>query len=351
MTRTVRILSLDGGGMRGYLSATFLKSFVDEWGAKSEELYKHFDIITGTSVGGIQAMGYSLGKTPTLMQQFFREDGPWIFTTSATTPGVRATTLDKVQKMVFGGSFYKNQHLKDKLLEEFGDKKILDAKTNVLLTSYAKDTDTPVLFSNVDLPDFSGKNLFIRDTTLATGSAPLYFPTADFNGHNYIDGGVFQNNPAMLGYAMAKSLYPMASKICLLSVGTGLADIGFHEPTFRQAMRQLVANQKAKQSLSTISNQQLADVNVFENMYLLMDLISMEITAPQEAVNKQLQLMADFACEEFYYYRFQYLLDKNQDNELDNSSTEYLNYLEKSALEHFASDILNITRFIGHMEA
>ena len=351
MGQAIRILSLDGGGMRGYLSATFLKSFVDEWGAKPNELYKHFDIITGTSVGGIQAMGYALGKTPTLMQEFFRDDGPWIFTTSATKPGVRATTLDKVQKMVFGGNFYKNQHLKDKLLEEFGDNKILDAKTNVLLTSYAKDTDTPVLFSNVDLPDFSGKNLLIRDTTLATGSAPLYFPTADFNGHKYIDGGVFQNNPAMLGYAMAKSLYPMASKICLLSVGTGLADIGFHEPTFRQ-MIQLLKEQGAQ--LNTKKERAQAgfdDVNAFENMYMLMDLISMEITAPQEAVNKQLQLLADFACEEFYYYRFQYLLDKNQDNELDNSSTEYLDYLEKSALEHFATDIVNITRFIGHMEA
>ena len=99
---TLRILSLDGGGMRGYVSANFLKSFVDLWGINPNELWKYFDVITGSSIGGIMALALSFGKSPEELLTFFTEDGPWIFTTSTTTPSSRPSTLSKVNTILGG---------------------------------------------------------------------------------------------------------------------------------------------------------------------------------------------------------------------------------------------------------
>ena len=97
---TIRVLSLDGGGMRGYVSANFLKSFVDLWGVNPNELWKYFDVISGSSIGGIMALALSFGKSPEELLTFFTEDGPWIFTTSSSTPSVMPSTLSKVNTIV-----------------------------------------------------------------------------------------------------------------------------------------------------------------------------------------------------------------------------------------------------------
>jgi patatin-like phospholipase/acyl hydrolase len=60
---TVYVLSIDGGGMRGYLSLRWLKRFVQLWGIPQTDIYKYFDVICGTSIGGILALALSLGFT------------------------------------------------------------------------------------------------------------------------------------------------------------------------------------------------------------------------------------------------------------------------------------------------
>ncbi len=84
-SNTVRVLSIDGGGMRGYISTNFMELFVQQWGINPNQIWKYFDVITGSSIGGIQALGYSLGIAPSEINSFFTVDGPWIFTTNAST--------------------------------------------------------------------------------------------------------------------------------------------------------------------------------------------------------------------------------------------------------------------------
>src|ERR1043165_7312737 len=76
---TVRILEIDGGGERGYLSSLFLQKFIQLWGIDQADLWKNFNVICGTSVGGILALALAQGKTTDELIPFFLNEGPYVF--------------------------------------------------------------------------------------------------------------------------------------------------------------------------------------------------------------------------------------------------------------------------------
>lgn len=320
---TIRVLSLDGGGMRGIFEAKFMELFVQLWGIAPNEIWKYFDIICGTSAGGLQALGYANGLTPTDMLNFFIDDGPWIFSTSTLIPGVRATTLDKLATMILGGSFYPNTNFIAKLDETFGSATMSDLKTNTLIPSYNYDTDTPTLFSNIIFPGSSGQNEFVKNVGLATAAAPLYFPRANFGGANYLDGGVIKNNPANLGYALGQVIKPTANRACVLSIGSGLTKIGFHD------------NPTPPPDES--------------NMSFLFSLIGIGITGTQEVDAKELSLIDLYSLDNRYSYRAQTLLDLDEDTELDNTTTEFDDYMIGTTIDYFQDNITGISNFLGHL--
>ncbi|MGN6560754.1 MAG: patatin-like phospholipase family protein [Candidatus Nitrosocosmicus sp.] len=319
---TRRILSLDGGGMRGIFSAKFMELFVQLWGINPNEIWKYYDVITGTSVGGLQALGYAFGMSPTDMLNILINDGPWIFSTSSIIPGVRATTLDKLATMILGGSFYPNTGFVNKLNEIFGETLMSDLKTAVLIPSYNYDTNTPALFSNAVFPDSLGKDEFVKNVALATASAPLYFPRANWGTYNYIDGGVIKNNPANLGAAIGEVKKASANRTCVLSIGTGLGPIGFHD------------NPTPPPDES--------------NMSFLFSLIGIGITGSQEVDAKQLNLIDLYTLDPNYSYRAQAIYDPNQDTELDNTTTEFIDYTIQTAIDYFNDNIVAISNYLDH---
>jgi predicted acylesterase/phospholipase RssA len=322
---TRRTLSFDGGGMRGVFQARFMELFVQLWGINPAELWKYYNLITGTSAGGLQALGYCHGLTPTDMLNFFIEDGPWIFSTSSIIPGVRATTLDKLATMILGGSFYPNDALIEKLDEVFGDTTMIDLKTNTLIMSYNYDTDTPALFSNVIFPDSIGQNEFVKNVGLATASAPLYFPKANWGTSNYIDGGVIKNNPSNIGYSLTEVIKSIANRDCILSVGSGLGKIGFHD------------NPTPPPDES--------------NMSFLFSLIGIGITGTQETDSKELSLLDLYSLDNRYTYRAQTLLDLEQDTEIDNTTEEFIEYMIDTATDYFNDNIMAISNYLDHQVA
>lgn len=320
---TIRVLSLDGGGMRGIFQAKFMELFVQLWGIAPNEIWKYFDVICGTSAGGLQALGYANGLTPTDMLNFFLEDGPWIFSTSAIIPGVRATTLDKLATMILGGSFYPNTNFISKLDETFGDQTMIDMKTNTLITSFNYSTSSPTLFSNIIFPGSSGQNELVKNVALATAAAPLYFPKANWGASDYIDGGVIKNNPANLGYALAKVIKPTANRACVLSIGSGLGKIGFHDSPVPPPDE--------------------------SNMSFLFSLIGIGITGTQETDAQELNLIDQYSLDEKYVFRAQTLLDLNEDTELDNASVEFADYIIPACVDYFSDNITAISNFLGHL--
>ena len=378
---TIRVLSLDGGGMRGYISAVFLQLFVQQWGINPNEIWKYFDIIAGSSIGGIQALAYAFGLSPTDTQEFFLDDGPWIFTTSTTTPSVKPSTLSKANTILGGPysnpTFYPSttpnigtMRLNSKLLTVFQDNILQAMKTNVLITSFEKNdadpdfeqyTNTPVYFSNLSdsvAPILSGQNLQAVDVAMATSAAPLYFPAWNIGADSYIDGGVTQNNPSSMALTIAKALKPVANRFCVLSIGTGLGEVGFPpESNLKAELKAFRANPELFAVQYHLSEQELQrlktldSIGALEGVYLIMYLLGAMTAGPQETIAKELEIEADYTLDNLYQYRMQYYLDPNQDTELDTSTPDILKYYQESATEYFNNDIENITNFIARLDA
>lgn len=362
MSCTIRVLELDGGGERGYMSTIWLKLFIQQWGITPDTLWQHFDVICGTSIGGIAALAYAFGVSPDVMENFFTTVGPYVFTIrtnpltctfggiSGNSPSNTPNSAQKLALILLNDPFYSSgsdgsatcvtygsELLYATLVNTFGaDTTMQSLKTNVLIPAYnlMPTTDSPeagqgVLFSNVDNSNVTGKDELIVNVAKATSAAPIYLPSVTFGEKTYLDGGIYNNNPAQLGLNLAKNLKPTANRFCLLSIGTGIGQMQFFPDG----------------SLTP----ELAPG--FETVQLLFGLYNISSLGSQESTAKGLSMQAQNPLSNFYYYRFQPVLDPTLNTTLDNTSPEILTYYNTTATNAFNSDIANITTFIGHLTA
>jgi predicted acylesterase/phospholipase RssA len=238
--RPVRVLSLDGGGIRGVGVAEILSVIEARVKALTgKPLYELFDLIVGTSTGGIIATALGMGLGGTELVDIYKEDANEIF-----------------KKRWFGGLYgakYGSEGLKKVIKKRVGDKKMKDAKTRIAVTTYndkARRThlltnETPKSDSiNYDRTALPAGEIDITKTLRTTSAAPSFFQgkemsDGDFLGdsahkgkkHKFVDGGVSANNPSQLAKAYAKRLLKDGAfgenhkrKIQIYSIGTGEAD-------------------------------------------------------------------------------------------------------------------------------
>jgi len=222
-----RILSIDGGGIRGIIPARILTELETRTGRRTHEL---FDLIAGTSTGGIIALGLTLPDAQGLpvmtaadLGQLYSQRGAEIFQRSLWRGVTTAGALIEEK--------YDSAPLETILLETFGKAKLRSALTPVLVTGY-EIQDRATVFMKSWHKSF--KNLEMRFAARATSAAPTYFEPANIklNGQSQavIDGGVFVNNPALSAYAEARRLWP-EEDLYVLSLGTGkhLRSISYSE--------------------------------------------------------------------------------------------------------------------------
>ena len=378
MNNNCKILSFDGGGMKGLFSAYFMKQFCLDAGIAGNEIYKHFDIIAGTSIGGIQALAYASGYSPDDMIQLFLDQQNPLTNGSDNTSSIfypPVSTLQKIKTLLYGDeTWYQNTNLKALLNQKFGQTKMFQLKTNVLIPSVEIYTTTvadlgteisnarPVLYSNMTFPSLEGQDYLVQDVALCTSAAPIYFPAVNIGevttpNSKFIDGGVYQNNPAALQWALGNALNPSANRICLLSVGTGLGTIGLFDPVpvppeeiiphFHEFREFLSQKNYSTQEVEEIVNSIIPD---FNNVYLLLDILSLGITGPQEATNKQLSWQSFYGAKinnkDLFSYRFNTIYDSTKDTELDSTSADFLAYMKEAAYGQYAKDALKIRAFI-----
>lgn len=213
-----KILSLDGGGIRGILAASVLEDIEYATGC---DVASQFDLIVGTSTGSMLACGATVDignngepdYTSANLFDMYGDLGESIF---------HRTKTRKLQSM-FGISDekYSNAGLVSVLNKLFGSYKLSDALTNVMVTSYDTNSREAVLFKSWDN---RYKDIRMVDCVLASTAAPTYFEP-----HRYkfaekemclIDGGVYANNPVLCAIAEARNLWP-DEEIKVLSIGTG----------------------------------------------------------------------------------------------------------------------------------
>ena len=222
MPGLVKVLCIDGGGIRGLIPALVLAAIEKRTGKKSAEL---FDMIAGTSTGGILALGLTRpgpGGQPQYkaedLAEIYENDGPKIFSRDLWHRFRAIGNLAEEK--------YPHSGIESVLKQYFGEARLKDALRDVLLTAYEIERRVPWFFrsrrARVD-PEY---DFPVWQVARATSAAPTYFEpaqllTEDITGYfALVDGGVFANNPAMCAYVDATTAHPGA-EILMVSLGTG----------------------------------------------------------------------------------------------------------------------------------
>jgi patatin-like phospholipase/acyl hydrolase len=225
-----KVLSIDGGGIRGIIPAMILAEIEDRTGKSIAEM---FDLIAGTSTGGILALGLAMpgnGGKPRYkaeeLIELYEKEGLRIF----SRPGRhRIDSLEGIAE-----ERYPSEGIEQVLEEYFGEVCLKDALTRVLITSYEIQLRLPFFFRSERAKASADYDFSMRQVARATSAAPTYFEPAKVEAEDpvdyyaLVDGGVFANNPAMCVYVEARRIldaedspYPSDTDILVVSLGTG----------------------------------------------------------------------------------------------------------------------------------
>lgn len=302
------ILSIDGGGIRGNIPIQILTLIEEKLGCKIGEV---FDLITGTSIGGIIALALTLPdpqdpSKPKMgakeVAQFIQQQGPNIFEQSRYQS---ITSLDGIR-----APKYSNENLKASLQTQFGDTKLDDAVTDVLITSYDLIQGKPAIFYH-----FKGEKtanpFLMKDIGMATSAAPTYFPSYPVRNLNLIDGGLVANNPALIAYMKAAGHIDPRRDIFILSVGTG------------------------EMPMKAITPEQSENYGMIQWLPIILDLI---FQSAQEMTTLQFKLLKHTAALPVTVVRLQPQITKPSQENLDNTSPDNILELRQIATNYFEAN-------------
>lgn len=247
MSKKVRILSLDGGGIRGIIPATVLeyveKQLIEKTNNPNARLADFFDIIVGTSTGGILACFYLTPNPNTGLTEpsskyiasealeLYSERGDLIFEESRNKSwfGLR---------QIFNATRYSAFNLEKIFKEEFGELKFKDLIKPCIVTTYDMEKQSSFFFNSREELK-KKRSFYLKDVARSTSAAPTYFAPAKIKNimtgekMTNLDGGVFANNPSMCAYAECRttefknSKFPNANNMLFLSIGTGGGQLHF----------------------------------------------------------------------------------------------------------------------------
>ena len=210
MSERFQILSLDGGGIRGLFSAAVLASIEEDL---KTSVVEHFDLIAGTSTGGIIAIGLGLGMRPREIVEFYLRHGPDIF---RKIPKVRSVEQWFRRQ-------YSAEPLGRALREAFKERRFGESTKRLVIPAYNLGEDDVYVFRTPHLEQLKRDyRLPAWKVGLATAAAPSFFTSCrEIDGLRLIDGGVWANNPAMVALVEAVGPLRVAMKsIRVLSIGT-----------------------------------------------------------------------------------------------------------------------------------
>lgn len=238
--KKIRILSLDGGGIRGILPATLL-NFIEEELRKREgpevRLSDYFDLFAGTSTGGILSILYNIPnekKRPKVSTEtalkLYQEEGYKIF------------DLDLFKRLtsIVGliDEKYDATSLVQLMQDYCGDLMLNDLLKPCMITAYDFRNRNAKFFTSYNADD-KVKNFRLRDVARATSAAPTYFEPVRVHSelgtpYSLVDGGVFANNPSLCAYSEARKMkfskilcddqkpdHPTAKDMMIVSISTG----------------------------------------------------------------------------------------------------------------------------------
>ncbi len=205
-----RILSIDGGGIRGVFPASFLANIEQ---CLSRPLRDYFDLIVGTSTGGIITLGLGLGFSAAEILDFYKRYGPEIFRGHSS--------WGRWAGWMIRGK-YSNKPLERALKETFGDRRLGESTKRLVVPSLNLVDGEPHIYKTAHDQRFERDyKVSAVDVALATSAAPSFFPShRSLEGIDLIDGGIYATNPT--GMAVAEAIGVLGwprEELHVLSVG------------------------------------------------------------------------------------------------------------------------------------
>lgn len=284
-----RILSIDGGGLRGIVPLTILK-YIEE--KEDKKIIELFDLITGTSTGGIIACGLACGYSVDDLISLYYNKGSEIFPIDNNFIKKSYRYIRTVFKPM-----YSNKGLKKILDEYFKDYQLSNTIKPIIVTSYDIYNNEVVMFKTRNAVVSDKHNAKLKDVCLATSSAPVYFPphALIYNDKKRIlvDGGIYINNPSMSAISdILKTNEKIdINNIHLLSLGTGnhASNIGYYSKKWG------IINWL--QNIVTIMMQATSKVVDYECVQILNNYLRLQI----EIKDKKYSKMSDAKLETLNY--------------------------------------------------
>ncbi|KAI3962081.1 hypothetical protein MKW92_013369 [Papaver armeniacum] len=245
--RLITILSIDGGGIRGIIPGTilaFLESQLQELDGPDARLADYFDVISGTSTGGLMTAMLTAPNEENRplyaakdITQFYLDHSPKIFPQKS---GIFAPLINIFQLAT--GPKYNGKYLHKLIKEKLGETRLHQTLTCVAIPTFDIKQLQPTIFSSFEVGTSSPVDARLSDVCISTSAAPTflpayYFKNTDTNGNeqefNLIDGGVAVNNPALVAITeVTKEIFKGNSdffpikpvdygRFLVISVGTG----------------------------------------------------------------------------------------------------------------------------------
>jgi len=224
-TAPFRILSLAGGGYLGLYSAAVLEQLEKQAG---EPLARRFDLIAGTSVGGILALALAYEIPMERLVALFREHGTEVFSPRAAPRGAVTRLLDLSRSVL--GPKYSGAVLRNALVQHFGDRTLDQALHSVVVPAVDVTHSTTKIFKTPHgSASLGDQDVAAVDVAMATSAAPSYFPAVRIDGVMYADGGMFAVAPDQIALHEAEHFLGIdPQRVTMLSVGT--ATVAYRPP-------------------------------------------------------------------------------------------------------------------------
>jgi patatin-like phospholipase/acyl hydrolase len=290
-----RILSIDGGGIRGIIPAVILDQIEKSKGKPVAEL---FDLIAGTSTGGIIAVCLTKpgnGNKPEYsaldIVKLYEKEGSKIFNKTLWKSVMSLGNLVDEK--------YSHKGIEEVLQTYLGDTRLSQCLTEVIIPCYETERRFTFFFKSHKAKSDATYNYMLREVARSTSAAPTYFEPSKViaeppvNYYSLIDGGVFANNPAMCAYVEAKKIFGEEEDFLVVSLGTG-------------ELNRRIAYDDAK-------NWGLA--------YWARPLLNVVFDGVSDVVDYHLNQLLNISGSKKKYFRFKTILDEGNDNLDDASAT------------------------------
>ncbi len=213
--RTFRILSLDGGGIKGIFPAAILV-YLEENCLSGQPIGDYFDLVAGTSTGGIIALGLGAGLTARSLLDLYVNEGHKVF-----PPKQRQKSNRLFRRL--SKNRYDRAALDELLLQTLGARTLRESKYRLLIPSTEAKHGDPAVYKTPHHPGyFLDGDKPMSEVAAATSAAPTYLKPVVQDGYILLDGGIWANNPTMMALVEALNCFTVRrEKIAILSIGCG----------------------------------------------------------------------------------------------------------------------------------